>query len=224
MHHRLHALLVALAVIVTAVPAARAQAPDSGQVTLDLALSADARPDGSRDPIVQIRHLLGDSRWMDMLRSGFPVRLRYRLEVWRSRGIWFDAFEREIEWNVVVRHEPLLDQYSVTTITPSGTREKRYAGLDPLAAALSVPYRIPVQPKGDGEFYYTVTLQVTTLSDSDLDELEQFLRGDLGPAAGSGRDFGDAVGRGVTRMLLKLSGLPSLRLEERSGKYRKGSD
>lgn len=221
MLYRLRGLLVALAVLVTAVPAARGQTPDSGQVTLDLSLSPDARPDGSRDPIVQIHRLLGDARWLDMLRSGFPVRLHYRLEVWRSRGVWFDAFEREIEWNVVVRHEPLLDQYSVTTITPSGAREKRYAGLDPLAAALSVPYRIPVQPKGKGEFYYTVTLQVTTLSDSDLDELEQFLRGELGPAAGSDRDFGDAVGRGVTRMLLKLSGLPSLRLEERSGKYRK---
>ena len=31
-------------------------------------------------------NLLEDDRWLAMLRSGFPVRLHYRLEIWRSRA------------------------------------------------------------------------------------------------------------------------------------------
>jgi hypothetical protein len=57
---------------------------------------------------------------------------------------------------------------------------------------------------------------VSTLSDSDLDELERFLAGDLRRDAKGGENLGDALGRGATRFLLRLAGLPSLRLEARS--------
>jgi hypothetical protein len=67
-----------------------------------------------------------------------------------------------------------------------------------------------------------VTLQITTLSDSDLQELERFLRGDLGPAAGGDQDMGNAVGRGARRLLLRIAGLPTLRLEARTEKFRAG--
>jgi hypothetical protein len=59
-------------------------------------------------------------------------------------------------------------------------------------------------------------LEVSTLSDSDLDELERFLEGDLGDVTGGRGNLGDALGRGATRFLLRLAGLPSLRLEARS--------
>jgi hypothetical protein len=56
------------------------------------------------------------------------------------------------------------------------------------------------------------------LSDSDLDELERFLEGDPGDNGGRG-NLGDALGRGATRFLLRLAGLPSLRLEARSQRF-----
>jgi hypothetical protein len=191
------------------------------QVALTVGLSADTARAGGRDPLVRTQHLLTDSRLLSMLRSGFPLRMHYRVELWRSRSGWFDAFQRAVEWDVVVRHEPLLDQYAVNTIMPGRTRENRYAGLPLLAQALDgVAYQISFRVTDDGEYYYTSSLQVSTLSDSDLDELERFLRGDLGPAASEGRDFGDAVGRGATRLLLKLAGLPSLQVEGRSSRFR----
>jgi hypothetical protein len=51
---------------------------------------------------------------------------------------------------------------------------------------------------------------------SDLDELQRFLEGDLGEVAQGKEGVGDALGRGATRFLLRLAGLPSLRLEVRS--------
>ena len=144
------------------------------------------------------------------------MRLHYKVEVWRSRGAWFDAFERQAEWDVVLRHEPLLDQYTLLTLVGGrvqraplrhGRRARGGAGLclsgERAAAA-------------DGRYYYAASLEISTLSDSDLDELQRFLEGDLGEVAQGKEGVGEAVGRGATRFLLRLAGLPSLRLEVRS--------
>ncbi|MEP7326835.1 MAG: DUF4390 domain-containing protein [Gemmatimonadota bacterium] len=192
------------------------------EVRVTVVLTPDTTRSGQRNPEVRTTSgLLEEDRWITMLRSGFPLRMHYRVEMWRSRRGWFDDLVRQVEWDVVVRHEPLLDQYAVNTIMPGQARENRYTGIDPLARALeAVVYRIAFRPPGPGEYYYVASLQVSTLSDSDLDELERFLRGDLGPAASEGRDLGDALGRGATRVLLKLAGVPSLRLEGRSERFR----
>jgi hypothetical protein len=193
---------------------ARAQAPVSVRLTVRLA--ADSAASGSRAPVVRSEHLMGDGRWLAALRSGLPVRLHYKVEVWRSRGAWFDAFERQAEWDVVLRHEPLLDQYTVLTLVGGRVREQRYATVDALSAALAFAYQVSVRPAQTGRYYYAASLEISTLSDSDLDELQRFLEGDLGQVSEGKEGVGDAVGRGATRFLLRLAGLPSLRLEVRS--------
>jgi hypothetical protein len=205
---------VAVAATLTlAAGAARAQSPATARLTVRLADSASS---GSRAPVVRSEHLLDDGRWLSALRSGLPVRLHYTVGVWRSRGGWFDAFERQAEWDVVLHHEPLLDQYTVLTVVSGRARERRYATIDALTAALAFAYQVSVQPAQAGRYYYTASLAISTLSDSDLDELQRFLEGDLGDMAKGKEGVGDALGRGATRFLLRLAGLPSLRLEVRS--------
>jgi hypothetical protein len=214
-------LIIAATMVILGVSAPIARAQQAQAVALTVGLSPDTARNARRDPLVRAQYLLADSRLTSMLASGFPLRMHYRAELWRSRSGWFDAFERAVEWDVVVRHEPLLDQYVVNTIMPGRTRENRYTGLATLSEALDgVAFQIAFRVTERGEYYYNASLQVSTLSDSDLDELERFLRGDLGPAASEGRDFGDAVGRGATRLLLKLAGLPSVRVDGRSGRFR----
>jgi hypothetical protein len=94
--------------------------------------------------------------------------------------------------------------------------ERRYATIDALGAALAFAYKVSVQPAQIGRYYYTASLEISTLSDSDLDELQRFLEGDLDEVAQGKEGVGDALGRGATRFLLRLAGLPSLRLEVRS--------
>jgi uncharacterized protein DUF4390 len=188
-------------------------------VRLHVTLAQDSAPTGARAPIVRSENMIGsNSRWLSALRSGLPVRLHYRLEVWRSRDGWFDTFARQAEWDVLVRHEPLLDQYTLLTFVGAARQERRYATLDALGAALAFAYQVNVRPTQEGRYYYAASLQVSTLSDSDLDELERFLTGDLG-RGGGGDNLGDALGRGATRFLLRLAGLPSLRLEARSERF-----
>jgi uncharacterized protein DUF4390 len=204
------------------VVAAAAAHPATAQdgVRLRVALAQESTLSGARAPIVRSENLIGsNSRWLSALRSGLPVRLHYRVEVWRSRDGWFDTFGRQAEWDVLVRHEPLLDQYTLLTFVGAARQERRYATLDALGAALAFAYQVNVRPTEEGRYYYAASLQVSTLSDSDLDELEKFLAGDLGRAAEGGGNFGDALGREATRFLLRLAGLPSLRLEARSERF-----
>ena len=124
---------------------------------------------------------------------------------------------RQVYWDVVLRHEPLLDEYTMLTIFGSRVQERRYATLDALTAALAFAYQINVSPAQQGNYYYGSTLEVSTLSDDDLEELERFLDGGTTRRGEGG--LGDAMGRGATRFLLRLAGLPSLRLEARTGRF-----
>jgi hypothetical protein len=211
-------LLLALGILVGATIRGPLAAQDG--VRLLVTLARDSAPSGARAPIVRSENLIGaNNRWLSALRSGLPVRLHYRVEVWRSRDGWFDTFARQAEWDVLVQHEPLLDQYTLLRFVGAARQERRYATLDALGAALAFAYQVNVRPAEQGRYYYAASLQVSTLSDSDLDELERFLTGDLGRGGEGGRNLGDALGREATRFLLRLAGLPSLRLEARSERF-----
>ena len=210
------AVLLLLALLAVAIPGeSRAQAGNS--VRLEVRLTPDTAVRGARAPVVRAENLLGDGRWLSTLRSGLPVRLHYRIEVWRSRNGWMDQLTRQVYWDVVLRHEPLLDEYTMLTIFGSRVQERRYATLDALTAALAFAYQINVSPAQQGNYYYSSTLEVSTLSDDDLEELERFLDGGRTRRGEGG--LGNAVGRGATRFLLRLAGLPSLRLEARTGRF-----
>ena len=210
------AVLLLLALLAVAIPGeSRAQAGNS--VRLEVRLTPDTAVRGARAPVVRAENLLGDGRWLSTLRSGLPVRLHYRIEVWRSRNGWMDQLTRQVYWDVVLRHEPLLDEYTMLTIFGSRVQERRYATLDALTAALAFAYQINVSPAQQGYYYYSSTLEVSTLSDDDLEELERFLDGGTTRRGDGG--LSDAMGRGATRFLLRLAGLPSLRLEARTGRF-----
>src|SRR6266550_3634513 len=132
-------------------------------------------------PRVQSIGLLADGRFVGLMRSGFPLRLHYRLELWRVRASWFDQFVREVPWDAVARHDPLADDF-VLIRTDGSVSVTRYASPEALARALEIPYTVPLRPSGSGRFYFLCRLEVTTLNDTDLEELSRWLRGDVGPA------------------------------------------
>lgn len=210
-------LLLLAALALPAAPPLAAQAADA--VRLSVTLVPDATRKSGLLPEARVRGLLEDERWTSALLSGLPLRLHYRLELWRSRASWFDAAVRSIDWDVVVRREPLLDQYSVTTVLLGRTRLQRYPDLSALGNALGVAYRIAVRANDKGEYYYVANLSVSTLSDSDLDEMDRVMRGEAGAATDDNGNVGDAVGRTARRMLLRVAGLPIMRVEGRSESF-----
>lgn len=173
-------------------------------------------------PRVRSTALLADGKFIGLLRSGFPLRLHYRLELWKVRASWFDQFVREVSWDAVARNDPLADDF-VLIRQGGGANVSRYATSDELAAALEIPYTVTLQPTGSsGRYYFVARLEVTTLNDTDLRELSRWLSGDVGPAVSGEGNFGEALARGAQRVLVRLAGLPRQRLEARSPTIRIG--
>ena len=165
---------------------------------------------------VQATHLLDDGRFLDLMRSGFPLRLHFRLELWRVRYSWFDRFITGVEWDAVARHDPLAEEF---ILIRTGVGVTRYNTTEDLAAALAVPYRVSIQPRGGGRFYLVGRLEVTTLNDTDLEELTRWLKGDVTPAVSGRESFGDALAHGAQRALVRIAGLPTLTLGGRSDAF-----
>jgi hypothetical protein len=202
--------VVVLAVLLPSLlPVASLVAQDSAEVRLEIKL--DSVRGGTRNPIVFTRNLLEDTPWLATLRQGLPVRLQYRLEIWRARSGWLDVLERQLEWTILVRHEPVLDQFSVLSVIPGRPVQRRLLGTSgALQDMLSVGSNFTVGPRTEGHYYYAAYLDVTTLSDSDLDAFERALRGELDARGGA------SLGDRVRRLILRLGGLPATHVKAQS--------
>jgi len=166
-------------------------------------------------PRVQTTELLADGKFVGLMHSGFPLRLHYRLELWRSRSGWFDQYVGEAPWDAVARHDPLADDF---VLIRTGGSVARYGTPEDLERALELPYRVNLKVKGSGNFYFFCRLDVTTLNETDLEELSRFLKGD------GGANVGSALARGAQRLLVRIAGLPRLTLEARSETFSRKED
>jgi hypothetical protein len=173
-------------------------------------------PDTSSPPLPLVRTpgILRDARWSESLQSSLPVRMRFRVEIWRIRTDWFDALERSFEWETVLEYEPLTDQYVKTEIwNQQPRRVERFETLAALETHLEAGTRILLRPQGTGQYYYTASLNIRTLTDAELDELERFLRGTDDPPRRT------LLGRAMRGLLLRFGGMPSDQLETRSRRF-----
>ena len=167
-------------------------------------------------PLVRAVGIISDRRMRDLLRNGFPARLHFRAELWSESG-WFNELLRSVEWDMIVQYDALSRSYRVARITdrpePIGTFQEFVQAEGAVADA----YRVPItQPTRRGRYYYNVTLDAETLSLSDLDEVERWLRGELRPAVRGKRNPGTALSRGLQTLFLRLLGGEQRRYEEQS--------
>jgi hypothetical protein len=202
-HPLLRPLLLAAVALATAAGAASAQ---GGRPTLTIAAPAPAER-LHVGPVVVASHMLGGRKLGDLLESGFPARLHFTVELW-SVGGWVNDLERLVEWDVVVRRHAVENAYEVTQIV--GDRPfslGRFTEIADAAMAVARPTRAPiVAVPGIARQYYQVTLSVETLSLSDLDEVERWLRGELRPAVRGERNPGTVIGKGLKTLASRLLG------------------
>lgn len=164
-------------------------------------------PAAGQPPQVRALGVLGDKDMQDLLVNGFPARLHYRVELW-SVGGWFNDLEGRTEWDVVVQFDAFSKSYRARRVINGNSASiGTFGDLESVSAALALPYRAPVSPPTRrGRYYYSVGLDVETLSMSDLDEVERWLRGELRPAVRGQRNPGTALTRGLRTLFVRLLG------------------
>jgi hypothetical protein len=164
-------------------------------------------------PLVRADGLLEDRALREALESGLPVRIHLRVELWEKR--LFDRLVEVQEIALASVQDPLDRQYALEL----RRSERRFPTLAALQDGVQAALRPEIRPTGTGRFYYLATLQVETLSASDLEELRRWLRGDLAPAIAGERAPERAVGTGVQRILTRVLGLPARTYEARSATF-----
>jgi hypothetical protein len=172
-------------------------------------------------PTVASSGLLADASMRDLLANGFPARLHYRLERWVS-GRWFDDIKAASEWDVILKYDVLGKKYDVARVVNKKVEVLgTYADVDDADDAVEAAYRpaIPLPKKGQ-RGYYNLLLDVETLSLSDLDEVERWLRGELKPAVSGKKNPGTALGRGVRTLVVRLLGGEKRHYEAKTGTFR----
>lgn len=175
-------------------------------------------------PTVRAVGVVTDTAMLVLVRSGFPMRLHYRLELWAARRL-FDNLLAAAEWDVVVRYDALNEQYRVFRVdsTRAGVRQRTlgvFSSVSDAAAEVERPMRVALAGSpGGGRQYFRAVLDVATLSNNDLDEMERWLRGELSPAVRGERNPGTAIGRGMRRLLVRVLG-EERHLESRTPSFR----
>ena len=163
--------------------------------------------------------VVSDAETKGLLESGFPARLHYRVELW-SAGRVFDQLRGREEWDVFVYYDALGKKYRVVRVEREGdaiTSAGQFNSFEEMVAEVERPSRVPVRPrKQENRQYYIGVLDVETMSLTDLDEVERWLRGQLSPAVRGDGNPGTALGRGIRRMFVRLLGAERRNLQARS--------
>ncbi|HUP88604.1 MAG TPA: DUF4390 domain-containing protein [Longimicrobiales bacterium] len=167
--------------------------------------------------VLRLSEALADRELEDAVRSGLPLRVRFRAELWK------DAFlDEQIgaeEWTLVLTFDALSELYIVRSRAAPGTA-KVFTNYKDARAAIEGQYNLTLRPGREGRFYYTASVDIETLSLSDLDELERWLKGELQPAVTGDRSIPGAIGQGARRLFMRVLSLPERRFEARSDRFR----
>ena len=174
-------------------------------------------PSNQHRGVLRVHDVLADDELEDAVRSGLPLRIRFRVELWKD-GTIDDLLGAE-QWTTVLTFDPLAEQYVVRS-RPAGSGPRTFADYNTARTAVEGAYLVGLRPGGKGRFYYTATVDIETLSLSDLDELERWLKGELQPAVSGERSLPGALGQGARRLFMRVLALPERRFEGRSDRFR----
>jgi hypothetical protein len=164
-------------------------------------------------PVVRAQGLLGDPGLRDALRSGLPLRIRFRVELWEKS--LFDRLVGTHRAALAVLQDPLDGAYTLD----NGRAEQRFRSLAEVEGAVEGAFAASLHPTRRGRFYYIAVLEIETLSLSDLEELQRWLRGEARPAVEGRRSVGRAVESGLRRAVVRVIGLPTRKYEARSATF-----
>ncbi len=145
------------------------------------------------------------------MRSGFPVHVEYDVTLRQRRANWFDREVTQVSWEYVVWYDPVRDRF----VVEDADQREEVADEAQLDVRSGRVYAVELDPGEPGTFYYRSNVTVRTLSDEDVDEVFEWLRGNDGDRVRRPNIFT----RAARRLLVQLAPLPRLEREGRSREF-----
>jgi len=206
---------VLLAGLLWATPLVAPLVAQRERVVLDVAVNpAVALQEG---PTITTANLLADPNTRELLRNGFATRLHFRLELWRQGG-WFGDRSGFAEWDILVQEDPTTHLYSAVRRQGNEVTESfgESATVTSAEAQFDRPFRTSLHPTRPGRYYYNLIVEVQTLTETDLDALQQWLRG---PTAPQKSNPFTAIRSGIGRLFSRMLGGGKQLYQGRSGVF-----
>jgi len=213
---------LALVLLLAAAPALRAQA---GSPTLDLILPPRVVA-GVDVPSTGLSGVLTGGHRRELLNSGWSTVIHARVELWRKGGFLglFFAQESAIEWDIVVDYAPATKLYTIRRIVDN--KVENLGDVRSIEAAeqlLRKPYNVPLSPgRRGGRYFYEFAVDISTLSLSDLEAWQRWVRGEAQPAIQGKKSPATSFQRGLGSLLSRVLGGETQSYETRSGIFNAG--
>ena len=162
---------------------------------------------------VQMTGLLSDTRFLSAMRSGFPLYVEYEIELRSSRSNWFDPVVDRFYLEYVVHYDPVRESF---VFEAADAREEISSEIA-LRRKLESVYEFGLLPDDEGRFYYGVTVTARTLSDEDVDEVFDWLKGDNDTTTVRRRSL---LTRTARKLLVQIAPLPRIKISGKTDIFR----
>lgn len=172
-----------------------------------------------------IYNVLTEGNRLNLLHGGWPIAIHGRLELWRKGGL-FGAYdvEADFEWDVIVEYSPGPKTYHLRRVI--NNRPDDLGEVNSIEAAeqiLRKPFSPPLSPERTGsKYFYLFNAEVSTLSLSDLEAWQRWLKGEAEPAVRGEKNPVGAFQRGLGSLLSRVLGGDSQSYERRSSRFTAG--
>jgi hypothetical protein len=178
---------------------------------------------GTDVPMTTMTGLLSEGHRRELLNSGFPTSIHARVELWKKGLLWFNR-ESVVEWDIVVEYSPATGIYHVRRVSENTIEDLgQVRTIDDAEVLLRRPFRARLTPRSHGgRYFYVFAVDVSTLSYSDLEAWQAWVRGEAQPAVQGKKNPATAVQRGLGSLLSRVLGGETQSYERRSAVFTAG--
>jgi hypothetical protein len=181
---------------------------------------------GTDIPAVSISGVLTEGHRRELLNSGWSTAIHGRVELWRKGGFLGLTFGREsvFEWDVIIDYAPTSKTYHLRRVVDDRVEDLGEASsIEAAEQALRRPFRPSLSPgRSGGRYFYVFAVDISTLSLSDLEAWQRWLKGEAKPAVQGKKNPATAVQRGLGSLLSRVLGGDTQSYETRSGVFTAG--
>ncbi len=157
------------------------RAPSAGATDLGLTVCPVGKENGAITVSYRVENPL-TTRLEETLMRGMPATVIYEVGVWKRRAFWFDKLVLALKSEHRVVYSPWEKAFRLRSGSLRG-KPRSVPTLDSLKSLLFSERRLPLAAVGSLEpgsrYYVSVRVTIRPLSAEDLDEVEDWLSGEV---------------------------------------------
>lgn len=171
-----------------------------------------------------ISGVLTEGNRRDLLLGGWPTAIHGRLELWRKGFLGTYDRESDFQWDVIIDYSAATKVFHLRRVIDNKVEVlAEVASLEEAERILSQPFSPPLSPARRGDrYFYLFNAEVTTMSLSDLDAWQRWVKGEARPAVQGKRNPIGAFQRGLGSLLSRVLGGDTQSYERRSTPFSAG--